>query len=545
MKQATESAVLANVFPKESDIPEHYRLSEPIIQKNILVNGELVEWHGELKPVYSPIRTVDANGELKPMYLGSVPVLTENETMQALEAARNAYDLGRGAWPTMNVKERIQHMRTFCKKMKEKREEVVRLILLEIGKNVPDAEKEFDRTVDYIVDTIEAYKNLDRSSSKIELNGGIYAQIRRGPLGVVLCMGPYNYPLNETFALLIPALIMGNTVIFKPAKYGVLLMEPLLEAFKESFPKGVINVIYGSGENTAGKLMDSGKIDVFSFIGGSKAANALKNRHPKLNRLRSVLGLEAKNPAIVLPDADIDSAVNECVLGSLSFNGQRCTALKIIFVHESIREEFNKKFVEKVNSLKIGMPYEQGVAITPLPEPHRPEYLQGLINDATSKGAQIINPNGGEIRDSFVYPAVLYPVDSSMEVYHEEQFGPVVPICSYTDILEPITYVVESNYGQQVSLFGTDAEEIASLLDPMVNQVCRVNINSQCQRGPDVYPFNGRKDSAEGTLSVSDALRVFSIRTMVACKDNDLNTNLLRTILDERKSNFLSTDFIL
>ena len=105
--------------------------------------------------------------------------------------------------------------------------------------------------------------------------------------------------------------------------------------------------------------------------------------------------------------------------------------------------------------------------------------------------------------------------------------------------------MVKSNYGQQVSIFGSDSDEIAHMIDPLVNQVCRVNINSQCQRGPDVFPFNGRKDSAEGTLSVSDALRVFSIRTLVAAKENELNKNIISEILDERKSAFLSTDFIL
>jgi glyceraldehyde-3-phosphate dehydrogenase (NADP+) len=132
-----------------------------------------------------------------------------------------------------------------------------------------------------------------------------------------------------------------------------------------------------------------------------------------------------------------------------------------------------------------------------------------------------------------------------MQIYHEEQFGPIVPIVKFKDIQEPLDYVVQSNYGQQASVFGEDYRSISALVDTLVNQVCRVNINSQCQRGPDVFPFTGRKDSAEGTLSVSDALRVFSIRTLVALKENDLNKKILKEILDQHSSNFLSTDFIL
>jgi glyceraldehyde-3-phosphate dehydrogenase (NADP+) len=156
-----------------------------------------------------------------------------------------------------------------------------------------------------------------------------------------------------------------------------------------------------------------------------------------------------------------------------------------------------------------------------------------------------LNVSGGKIQHSFFSPAILFPVNDSMRVYREEQFGPVIPIRTFRNVSEPIQYIVESNYGQQVSIFGTDPDLIASLVDPLVNQVCRVNINSQCQRGPDTYPFNGRKDSAEGTLSVFDALRVFSIRTMVAGKDNEVNRLLLSAILEGRKSNFLSSDFLL
>jgi glyceraldehyde-3-phosphate dehydrogenase (NADP+) len=141
-------------------------------------------------------------------------------------------------------------------------------------------------------------------------------------------------------------------------------------------------------------------------------------------------------------------------------------------------------------------------------------------------------------------PAVLYPVTAGMRVFREEQFGPVIPVVSYEDIEEPLHYVTESDYGQQVSIFGTDPDRIGALIDPLVNQVCRVNINSQCQRGPDTFPFTGRKDSAEGTLSVSDALRVFSIRTLVAAKGTDLNKRIITAVTRGRKSRFLSTNFL-
>ena len=537
------SQFLSNVFPVEASIPDSVKLSQPIEQREYLVNGVTKIWDGPLSPVLSPVFVKTPQG-YEQKIIGSTPLLTEKEALDALDGAMQAYDNGLGAWPTMNVANRIEHVEKFLAQMRAKRTEVVNLLMWEIGKTQKDSEKEFDRTADYIVDTINELKGLDRRSSGFVQDQGIMAQIRRVPLGVALCMGPFNYPLNETFSTLIPALIMGNTVVFKPAKYGVLLVRPLLEAFRTSFPPGVINIIYGRGRETVGALMETGKIDVFAFIGTNKGANELKKLHPKPHRLKAILGLDAKNPAIVLPDADLTNTVNECVMGTLSFNGQRCTALKILYVHKSIVDQFIAKYCEAVTKLKAGMPWDAGVSLTPLPEPGKVEYLTGLVDDAKANGAQVVNEHGGERVGSFFYPAVLYPVTDKMRVYYEEQFGPVVPIVAYDNIDDAINYVVNSNFGQQVSIFGKDPKTVGRLIDACSNQVGRINLNTQCQRGPDTFPFNGRKDSAEGTLSVADALRVFSIRTLVAAKTSGENKEIIGGILRNRESTFLSTDYI-
>ena len=537
------SQLLNNVFPAEDAIPTQFKIGDSIEQREFLIDGELKTWTGNLNPVLSPV-CIREGGKLKQQVIGYTPLLTSRESLEALEAAVRAYDLGHGLWPTMSVTERIEHVERFLAAMRKKRDEVVRLLMWEIGKSLKDSEKEFDRTADYIIDTIKALKDLDRNSAKLIEDQGFMAQIRRVPLGVALCMGPYNYPLNETFTTLFPALIMGNTVVFKPAKYGVLLIRPLLEAFRDSFPPGVINIIYGRGRETVGSLMETGKVDVFAFIGTNKGANDLKKLHPKPHRLKAILGLDAKNPAIVLPDADIENAVSECVTGSLSFNGQRCTALKILFVHKDIVDEFMEKFKAQVKKLKPGMPWDNGVSLTSLPEPGKVDYLKDLVENAKSHGAQIVNENGGETLETFFYPAMLYPVNEKMRIYYEEQFGPVVPIVPFSDDEEAIRYVVNSNFGQQVSIFGTDSRRVARLMDAFVNQVGRINLNAQAQRGPDSFPFNGRKDSAEGTLSVSDALRVFSIRTLVATKNSEANKQMMATIIRNRESAFLSTDYI-
>jgi aldehyde dehydrogenase (NAD+) len=539
-----DQAQLRQLFPTADAIPPEHARGAPLHQNVSLVGGVLKPWHGDHVPVVSPIRLRDDKGELVPVVLGSVPQGGLAEAEDALAAAVAAYDSGRGVWPTMTVAERIACMQDFAKQMVARRREVVELLMWEIGKSFADSEKEFDRTVDYIRATIDALRDLDNNSSRFVVAEGTIGQIRRTPLGVVLCMGPYNYPLNETFATLIPALIMGNTLLFKPPRFGLLLFAPLLEAFASAFPKGVINTVYGKGQEVVPYLLGSGKVNTLTLIGSSNVADHLKKLHPKTNRLRAILGLDAKNAAIVLADADLDLAVKECLLGALSFNGQRCTALKMLMVDSAVVDEFLRRFVAELAKLKVGMPWEAGVNITPLPEPDKTAYMRQCVDDAVAKGARVVNEGGGAYCDTFFYPAVVYPVREGMKLYREEQFGPVVPVMPFDDLETALDYVITSEHGQQVSIFSSSPERIGTLVDPLVNQVCRVNINCQCQRGPDIFPFTGRKDSAEGTLSVTDALRSFSIRSMIAAKQTDASKKLLDEIVQKHESKFIHTRFI-
>jgi acyl-CoA reductase-like NAD-dependent aldehyde dehydrogenase len=538
---------LENSFVSTKDIPKEIRLSAPVHQRSLLIDGTLVEWHGPTNLVYSPIYIGEQSQKAERALIGSYPLATTAEALLALDAATRAFDHGKGEWPAMPIKDRVKAMQEFTYKMIGRRAEIVKLIVWEIGKTIADAEKEFDRTVDYITESLRAVKKLHNQNAQFLFHQNFIGQTKKIPHGVVLCMGPFNYPLNETFTTLIPALLMGNTVLFKPPKHGTLLFEPLLEAFAESFPKGVVNTVYGRGRDVVPTLMQSGKVDVLALIGSSKVADSLKKMHPKSNRLKSILGLDAKNAAIVLSDADINIAVKECVAGALSFNGQRCTALKILFVHRSLVTTFNESLIKEVAKLGVGMPWTKGVSITPLAEPDKPVYLNELLRDAEIQGAKIINAEngGGTISHSLVKPAILYPVDHKMRVYREEQFGPIIPVVPFDEVQTPIDYVTGSPYGQQVSLFGKDPDTLGFVIDILAGQVGRININTQCQRSPDSFPFNGRKDSAEGTLSIDEALNAFSVDSVVATKQGIENEQVLASILERGKSKRLSNTVIL
>lgn len=497
--------------------------------------GGQQHWQGETTTVYSSMYT-------PAKAIGTIPKLTREQALAALDAAVKMYDKGRGEWPTAPARVRIEAMERFLERFKQLKADLVNALMLEIGKNQADSAKEVDRTVQFIEDTLRLYKTQDYENGRFQLTDGVYGLVRRGPLGVVLCMGPYNYPINETFALLIPALLMGNTVVMKPPQPGVLATALLEAAFADCFPAGVINLVYGSGRELAGPIMESGAVDVLAFIGGSKAAKALQEQHPRKNRLRTVFSLEAKNPAIILPDADLNVAVKECVSGALSFNGQRCTAIKMIYVHQAIREEFIGRLATAIDQLHLSEPWDNDPLLTPLPGQEQFDYIKSLWEDAVQKGAQAANEKGGPMEGTAFFPIVVTGLTTDMQLYHQEQFGPLVPVVGFDSIEEPINDMAESNYGQQVALFGTDAQTLGPLIDGLTNLVCRVNINSQCQRGPDVFPFTGRKDSAAGTLSTQDGLRAFSVRTMVAAKAGEATTPLLRSILDAGSSHFITTD---
>jgi tetratricopeptide (TPR) repeat protein len=211
-------------------------------------------------------------------------------------------------------------------------------------------------------------------------------------------------------------------------------------------------------------------------------------------------------------------------------------------------EHFLEACLESVRSIVdemiIGMPWTNNVNITPLPEFNKTKWMNDYVQDAIANGAKLLN-NVGKIINTIFTPGVVGPGNDKMNIYHEEQFGLVVPYAIFDDINQPIDDIVNSKYGQQVSLFSTNPDTIAKMTDILANQVCRINLNSQPQRGPDEFPFAGRKDSAVGTLSITDALKIFGIRSMVAAKDNDMNKKIIEQILEEDKSKFITNKYLI
>lgn len=477
--------------------------------------GQIQTSGGVIQPLRSPCE-LDAG----PVALGDFLQVSLPTFLKAVEGSGEAWKDGQGDWPRRSLKDRISVLKQLPEGLKKEREKVVGGLMWEIAKSRSEAEAEFDRTIFLL----EAFLEEAQKPFPELKEGGWRAQVSRAPLGVALCLGPWNYPFNEVWMLLFPLLLMGNCVILKLPRWGIGFWTVFFPLFQALFPPGVLQVVAAEGSEVIVPALKTGKIDVLAFIGSSAVAERLKRAHPHPHRLRCLLGLDAKNIAVVTPEAPWEISLKECLKGAFSFNGQRCTALKGIWVHRSLAPSWGRAFQEEVSKLRVGWPWEEGVQITPLVPPRAPQALQGLLNEVLSQGGRW----AGEGQDSvnrvqgpFFHPAVVEEVPRSSRLALEEQFGPLTPIFYYDRLEEVEAWLLQSRFGMQLSFFSTQYSDLEAWLPFLKTQVARVNWNASCQRGPDSFPFTGRKDSAEGVLGLSEVLQGVSAPFLVAAPNSN------------------------
>lgn len=518
---------LAALFPERDAVPSTVRVDPARHPPRWLVDGEVRSWSGPARAVHSRVAT-RAGQQLTTTWLGAEAQLTPEDAKLAVAAAQRAWAGGEGEWPSAHVERRLEAVERFAAAVEAKTDEIATLLMWEIGKPWPSARDEVVRSVDYIRNTVLELKRLRAADLSVQdgVAGGKhhFARTHRRALGVVLCVAPFNYPVNEFLTTVIPALLMGNVVLAKTPRFGVLANLVLLEAFRDCFPKGVVSLLPGDGRVVIPAVMSSTELDVagnptgvvhvLAFIGSEGAANAIMRAHPTPITLHKILGLGAKNLAVVLPDADLEASSAGIVKGALGFNGQRCTAEKLVFVHRNVLPTFLERVVKRVDALKPGMPWTEGASVTPLPEESKLEAMRALLDDAIGKGARVVNARGGQGAFSLMRPAVVAEVSAGMRLFHEEQFGPIVPIAAFRDDEEVLEWQRRSPFGQQAAVWGS-AEGARALVRKFTRFVARVNVNDVCQRGPDSFGFSAAEKSGFGTLSLKEALLAFSRPVLV------------------------------
>ncbi|HHA9807989.1 TPA: NADP-dependent glyceraldehyde-3-phosphate dehydrogenase [Streptococcus pneumoniae] len=461
-----------------------------------LVNGKWKSSEQEIT-IYSPINQEE---------LGTVPAMTQTEADEAMQAARAALP----AWRALSAVERAAYLHKTAAILERDKEEIGTILAKEVAKGIKAAIGEVVRTADLI--RYAAEEGLRITGQAME-GGGFEATsknklavVRREPVGIVLAIAPFNYPVNLSASKIAPALIAGNVVMFKPPTQGSISGLLLAKAFEEAgIPAGVFNTITGRGSEIGDYIIEHKEVNFINFTGSTP----IGERIGRLAGMRPImLELGGKDAALVLEDADLEHAAKQIVAGAFSYSGQRCTAIKRVIVLESVADKLATLLQEEVSKLTVGDPFDNA-DITPVIDNASADFIWGLIEDAQEKEAQALTPIKRE--GNLLWPVLFDQVTKDMKVAWEEPFGPVLPIIRVASVEEAIAFANESEFGLQSSVFTNDFKKAFEIAEKL--EVGTVHINNKTQRGPDNFPFRGVKGSGAGVQGIK-----YSIEAMTNVK---------------------------
>lgn len=461
-----------------------------------LVNGKWKSSEQEIT-IYSPINQEE---------LGTVPAMTQTEADEAMQAARAALP----AWRALSAIEHAAYLHKTATILERDKEKIGTILAKEVAKGIKAAIGEVVRTADLI--RYAAEEGLRITGQAME-GGGFEAAsknklavVRREPVGIVLAIAPFNYPVNLSASKIAPALIAGNVVMLKPPTQGSISGLLLAKAFEEAgIPAGVFNTITGRGSEIGDYIIEHKEVNFINFTGSTP----IGERIGRLAGMRPImLELGGKDAALVLEDADLEHAAKQIVAGAFSYSGQRCTAIKRVIVLESVADKLATLLQEEVSKLTVGDPFDNA-DITPVIDNASADFIWGLIEDAQEKEAQALTPIKRE--GNLLWPVLFDQVTKDMKVAWEEPFGPVLPIIRVASVEEAIAFANESEFGLQSSVFTNDFKKAFEIAEKL--EVGTVHINNKTQRGPDNFPFLGVKGSGAGVQGIK-----YSIEAMTNVK---------------------------
>jgi len=448
---------------------------------------------------------IDVRSPIDDSVIASIPSSSTKEAEQAVDSSYDNWNAIR----TIPAVEKLEIFRTARDLLLENVESFTTVLIHEAGKPRSNAEGEVKATAERLKLTPDEYGKIrgehipgDWSEETI----GTSADVLREPLGVILAIAPFNYPLYITATKVIPALLAGNSVVVKTSSkdpLSFLLFSRVLEL--AGIPKGTLNVITGRG--VIGEyLAGSWKISMLTFTGSTEIGKRL-SQVAGLKRLHMELG--GKGSAIVLSDADLDLAAAETVKGSLSYSGQRCDAISRVLVDQKVADVFVSKVLKETEAYKLGDPRDPLVKVGPLIDRSAADSVHNLVLDAVEKGAKLLT--GGRHDGNYYYPTVLDQIPLDAKIAWEETFGPVIPVLRVKDVDEAIELVNKSKYGLDSCVFTNDinlARKVAKRLEEG-----EITVNAAPRHGVGYYPFGGNKDSGIGREGIG-----YSIEEMTRLK---------------------------
>ena len=461
-----------------------------------LVNGK---WINSENNEYIEIKSV-----LDGSTIGFVPAMSQKEVDFVLENAKDAQK----KWRETSIDERANILYKAASILEKNVGVFVESMIHEIGKDRKSCKSEVLRTADFIRYTADTVRTLENTCLTGDgFYGGSVKKtgiIKREPLGVVLAISPFNYPVNLSASKIAPAIAIGNSVVLKPSTQGSICGLHLVRVFEEAgVPTGVIQTVTGKGSEIGDYIVSHKNIDFINFTGSTDIGKRITS---KANMIPVILELGGKDAGIVLEDADLDQAASQIISGAFSYSGQRCTAIKRVLVEEKVHDALVDKLLEKIKTVTVGNPINDNFDVVPLINEKSADFVMHLINDAKDKGANVLY--GDKREGNLIYPTLVKDVTLDMELAWEEPFGPVLPVIKVKDYKEAIDIANQSEYGLQSSVFTKDMNKAFYIADKL--EVGTVQINNKTERGPDSFPFLGVKASGIGVQGVKYSIEAMS-----------------------------------
>ncbi|CAG9462241.1 unnamed protein product [Pedinophyceae sp. YPF-701] len=437
-----------------------------------------------------------------------VQACTQREVDEAFAAAKKAQK----EWARTPLWKRAELLKKAASEMRSDPGPIAACLVTEVAKGAKDSRSEVVRSADLIDYTAEeGVRKL--SEGRLVTSDAFSGQKRsklclaqRVPLGVVLAIPPFNYPVNLAVSKIAPALIAGNAVVMKPPTQGAVAGLHMADCFvRAGVPPGVLSVVTGRGSEIGDYLTQHPSVSCISFTGGDTGIGIA--RRAGMVPLQMELG--GKDVCIVLPDADLDLAAQHIVKGGFSYSGQRCTAVKLVVaVTEAVGDALAAKVAARMGKLTVGRP-EDDCTVTPVISKSSADFIQGLVEDAVAKGARVVGHVEGcapewRREGNLIWPLFLDGVTRDMRLCWEEPFGPVVPMVRVSDAAAAVALCNDNRLALQGCVFTRDVNAAVRISDEM--ETGTVQVNAAPARGPDHFPFQGFRDSGIGSQGVPNSI---------------------------------------
>ena len=448
--------------------------------KNYLVAGE---WR-------SGADTFEVKSPYDEAVVATVATPSDEDAEKAIAAAHSAFDDTRKL-PVHARAEALAHM---SKRLSERLDEISEVVALEGGKPIKWAKIEVTRAVNTFRWAAEETRREGGELMRLDTeasSGSRVGLVRRFPLGPVLAIAPFNFPVNLVAHKMAPALAVGAPIVIKPATKTPLGALLLGEIFLETdLPEEMCSVLPVSGSK-AGEMAADERFKKISFTGSTEVGWKLREAAPKK---AVTLELGGNAGVIVHSDADLDQAASRIAFGGYYQAGQSCISVQRVLVHENVADEFNSKLVAEVEKLKTGNPLDPETDVGPLIDHESLERVSQWVDEAVQAGAEVLT--GGKREDPFYAPTVLGRTDPQMKVRCQEIFGPVTTVGTYSDFDQAIEEVNNSDYGLQAGIFAKDVDLLFKAWRDI--EVGGVIANDVSAFRADQMPYGGTKDSGIG-----------------------------------------------